>query len=675
MAGKRTSSRIQSRDDGSRKAPDLGPKGPEGPDEGAARAAGDAEVPRSTPRDGENELPEPITGGRPNQDENPWRWPRRESSPGGADMQLQNAVMSGLRSQGEQLKEMSDALKLLVGVLNEQNGQRNTRAASRERVRLESPPPAGRNGKVIDGHYVPTRRSPDRGTRPEGSAQRGRSRSSPTAGETSRMKTYDMPSPHPPPGDACPAYADCQGGFYDLPTREANTRNYDLPRPGNLRPGRSPPRNGSPGRWQGAADAPPVETSDGPETARRRPRPSRPGQSDADSDDYHMFDHNMPPVDPFSNVPGVPRTVAQAAAIARSGQAAFAPAAMPQWWRQHKLAYYDGSTPLQDYLKIFERVAEVSAWTDVQKCDALVTHLTDSAQQVYTDAPDHVGRDYHLMVKELRSVFEPTGQAQLGQAIKRLVRQAHPEADRQTQDRLAREAFIDAIDERELRSRVRDKEPETLGKAVQVAVRSEAYYEVDKAKGDRGKPKRSIRHVGFTDPGVSEDETDEEYSYGVHLTSAHPRRPDSLDRQRSKKAADKGDAGKKCRLCSRMGHTMENCPEIKCLNCEENGHMARGCPHGPRHIGKNGMPSYYPPRSRSNSPNANRRGENPRYRSRSPSPAGNRDAPKKEGVERAKEKDKKPVAKGGTSGGQKPPPSKPINYITVSYPVNRLASN
>ena len=60
--------------------------------------------------------------------------------------------------------------------------------------------------------------------------------------------------------------------------------------------------------------------------------------------------------------------------------------------KSNKLLSYDGKTPFRDYLKTFERVSEINNWNLQQKCDTLVTNLTGAAQQVYTDAPEEVGR-------------------------------------------------------------------------------------------------------------------------------------------------------------------------------------------------------------------------------------------------------------------------------------------
>ena len=308
------------------------------------------------------------------------------------------------------------------------------------------------------------------------------------------------------------------------------------------------------------------------------------------------------------------------APISRSRSSQGTMSTNPQPPRSNKVALYDGTTPLRDYLKTFERVADINNWSEAQKCDALATHLAGAAQQVYTDAPENVGYSYNKLVAELRAVFEPAGQAeffqaqliirrrekgegwpQLGQAIRRLVRQSYPEADQVTQDRLAREAFIDAIDDRDLRSKVRDKEPETLNRAVQTAVRCEAYQEVDKAKADRGRTKKLIRRVEFRDePEEMPEETDGVWQAVNKLTEEVRNTKRQIATSRSPdNRADRDDKGEAdvpglpfCFNCGKKDHMMYTCPEVGCFRCGKMGHWARDC--------KEPAPRGYSPRSRRN---------------------------------------------------------------------------
>ena len=324
--------------------------------------------------------------------------------------------------------------------------------------------------------------------------------------------------------------------------------------------------------------------------------------------------------------------VALPASRSRSSQGTAATVPLPP--KNNKVLLYDGSTPLRDYLKTFERIAVINNWSEAQKCDALATHLTGPAQQVYTDAPEEVGYSYELLVAELQAVFEPTGQAeyfqaqlmtrrrkteegwpQLGQAVKRLVRQAYPEADQRTQDRLAREAFIDAIDDKELRSRVRDKEPETLHRAVQAAVRSEAYQKVDQAKEERTKHKRSVRQVTFQ--GNTKEETNirevmEEMKQAVNQLSQTDRDTgDSdvvIDEQKPTGSDVDRSTLRHCYNCGKPGHLFSECPDVICYSCGKKGHVTTNCSEA-----KKKRPSGWSPgprrddRNRSYSPRGDRR--------------------------------------------------------------------
>ena len=67
--------------------------------------------------------------------------------------------------------------------------------------------------------------------------------------------------------------------------------------------------------------------------------------------------------------------------------------------------------------------------------------------------------------------------------VRRLIALSYPGPMNSTTEIVDRDAFIDALDDRQLSLRVREKEPTTLEEALRVAIRLEAYADV--ADGDR----------------------------------------------------------------------------------------------------------------------------------------------------------------------------------------------
>ena len=79
----------------------------------------------------------------------------------------------------------------------------------------------------------------------------------------------------------------------------------------------------------------------------------------------------------------------------------------------------------------------------------------------------------------------------LSSSLRRLARKAYPEAAEELQDSLAKDQFIDALEDREIRLKLRESGPKTLDEAVSRALQIEAMYE---AESRRGKG-RSVRLV------------------------------------------------------------------------------------------------------------------------------------------------------------------------------------
>jgi hypothetical protein len=79
---------------------------------------------------------------------------------------------------------------------------------------------------------------------------------------------------------------------------------------------------------------------------------------------------------------------------------------------------------------------------------------------------------------------------ELAQTIRKLTRKAYPSATNEVIDLLAMDYFIDAIPDTDIRLRLREVGPKTIGEAEQVAVRLDAHKVADKSRG------RSVRVMG-----------------------------------------------------------------------------------------------------------------------------------------------------------------------------------
>ena len=162
---------------------------------------------------------------------------------------------------------------------------------------------------------------------------------------------------------------------------------------------------------------------------------------------------------------------------------------------------FDGSGSWTDYKVQFELLTELNGWGDSAKAIYLAASLRGSAQSVLGDLDDDRRRSYSALTAALGQRFGPENQTELfrvqlknrqrrreetlpelAQAVRRLTRQAYPSANYQLQETLAKEHFIDALQDADIRWRVFQSRPTSLEDAVRVAVELEAFQIADRQR-------------------------------------------------------------------------------------------------------------------------------------------------------------------------------------------------
>ena len=170
-------------------------------------------------------------------------------------------------------------------------------------------------------------------------------------------------------------------------------------------------------------------------------------------------------------------------------------------------ATFDGSTSWTDYKVQFELLAELNCWDDTAKAVYLAASLRGSAQSVLGDLDCVRRRNYMALTAALGQRFGPENQTELfrvqlknrvrkreetlpelAQAIRRLTRQAYPSADYLLQETLAKENFVDSLQDADVRWRVFQSRPGSLEEAVRVAVELEAFQVADRQRTGQRKP-------------------------------------------------------------------------------------------------------------------------------------------------------------------------------------------
>jgi len=151
-----------------------------------------------------------------------------------------------------------------------------------------------------------------------------------------------------------------------------------------------------------------------------------------------------------------------------------------------KLPPYDGLTSLETFLAKFEHISRYRKWNDTDRFYQLCNALDDPAGQILwglaaSATADSViallrtrfGNDLRIerFRAELRARRRKPGESLqfLYNDITRMVSLAHPTSVKDLTDRVAKEAFIGAIDDEWLKMRVMDKQPDNIEQALGIA--------------------------------------------------------------------------------------------------------------------------------------------------------------------------------------------------------------
>ena len=139
--------------------------------------------------------------------------------------------------------------------------------------------------------------------------------------------------------------------------------------------------------------------------------------------------------------------------------------------------------------------------TKKEKSLYLANCLNGVARYLLNELDSDGRRDYDTLIEKLKNRFGSVNQSEiyrtqlksttrnkgetiqeLAQAIKKLVRQAHPGVNKDVIETLSLDNFIDAITDSDIRMRVQELIPKSLDEAGQICVCLEAYKIADKQK-------------------------------------------------------------------------------------------------------------------------------------------------------------------------------------------------
>jgi len=164
----------------------------------------------------------------------------------------------------------------------------------------------------------------------------------------------------------------------------------------------------------------------------------------------------------------------------------------PSGYINARLQAYDGTDCFETWLARFECVADYMEWTERDKLFHLKFNLTGNAGHILWNMGNKT--TVEAAIRLLRNRFGTAGQSEwyraelharhrkpgedlqhLYQEIARLILLAYPDRSDDVTDLVARDAFLDDLDDETLRVRIMDREPPNLDAALKHAIKLESY--------------------------------------------------------------------------------------------------------------------------------------------------------------------------------------------------------
>ena len=233
---------------------------------------------------------------------------------------------------------------------------------------------------------------------------------------------------------------------------------------------------------------------------------------------------------------------------------------------------FDGSASWIDFKSHFEVCAELNKWTFTEKGMYLAVALRGQAQSVLGNLPVGDRCNYRLLSNALEERFLPPNQTELyraqlrerrqraseslpelGQDLRRLVNLAYPTAPIEVRETLAKEQFIDALKESEMRLRVKQARPMDLNDAIRHAVELDAFNSAERRLNES---KGYLREV----------KPQEKAETGDTITSLLKAVQDiKKEMKELKMKVEKGNDNKPystvvgCNFCKKKGHVKTSC--------------------------------------------------------------------------------------------------------------------
>jgi len=260
--------------------------------------------------------------------------------------------------------------------------------------------------------------------------------------------------------------------------------------------------------------------------------------------------------------------------------------------KQIKLCTYDGSSPFETFVAKFRNASCYNQWTDQDGLAHMKASLTGSAANVLWDTPDYKQDTLNKLMDVLSTRFGNAGMAEkfrcelrtrrraagetlqsLHQDVQRLASLAFQGPWNEAVDVIARDAFIDAMNDDEFSAKIREREPTSLDQAVRTAMRLESYRRA--SHGCDVQIQNQVRATSST------DNTDRQFKELFQVMTKQQEKLQQMqdDQLRlTRKLLEMEQKGSE-RVDSRPTFQRRKKEDVVCFGCSTRGHYARECPN------------------------------------------------------------------------------------------------
>ena len=226
-------------------------------------------------------------------------------------------------------------------------------------------------------------------------------------------------------------------------------------------------------------------------------------------------------------------------------------------------------------------IAAMNRWSDAEKATHLAISLRGTAATVLTNLQPAQRQSYEALTAALNSRFGLTHQAELNrmrlksrirrreetlaelaQDVERLVRLAYPEAAESMVEVLAKDQFVDALPDEDMRLRIRQNKPAMLRDALRLALELESYQIASKQRSKfhvRAAQFESEPQEGKTTSNSTSDVL-QQLVEAIRLGKQPYRRRPGYRRIRTRQASESNII---CWECKEKGHRRSECPQFQ----------------------------------------------------------------------------------------------------------------